>query len=261
MVAALGLLALVALASEEAPFDVKDDTGTLHGPSWVSVVLLVLVVMMIAFALLLALSVRTVAGGAVRVRRRRSVVQTLVLAGIALLLLLLIHTSGTAKPKPAAPETTADTQVESAPETAGRDPGPPWAAFALGGTVLVVLAAAAITRRHLVDEPADRRDSSRDAVLASLASSIDTLAHSSDDRVAIIAAYAGAARRARPRRSAASHRRSSGGVHAPGLDLAPCQSGTSRRAHVAVLRGAIQRALPRPTAPGTSGRCPRSSAS
>jgi cytochrome bd-type quinol oxidase subunit 2 len=147
VVAALGLLALVALASEEAPFDVKDDTGTVHSPSWVSIVLLAVIVMMIAFTLLLALSARTVADGTLRVRRRRSMIQMLVLAALAFLALLLIHTSGTAKPKPAPPEATPDTQVESAPEGAERDPGPPWAAIALGGAVLVVLAAAAMTSR------------------------------------------------------------------------------------------------------------------
>ena len=85
--AALGLLALVALASEEAPFDVKDDTGTVHGPSWVSIVLLAVIVMMIAFAVLLALSARTVADGTLRVRRRRSMIQMLVLAALAFLAL------------------------------------------------------------------------------------------------------------------------------------------------------------------------------
>ena len=91
VVAALGLLALVALASEEAPFDVEDDTGTVHGPSWVSIVLLAVIVMMIAFAVLLALSARTVADGTLRVRRRRSMIQMLVLAALAFLALLLIH--------------------------------------------------------------------------------------------------------------------------------------------------------------------------
>ena len=70
--------------------------------------------------------------------------------------------------------------------------------------MLVVLAAAAMTRRHLVDEPVDGPDGSRDAVLASLASSIDALANATDDRAAIIAAYAalleGLARAGVPRR-------------------------------------------------------------
>jgi hypothetical protein len=204
VVAALGLLALVALASEEAPFDVQDDTGTVHGPSWMSIVLLAVIVMMIAFTVLLALSARTVADGTLRVRRRRSMIQMLVLAALAFLALLLIHASGTAKPKPAPPEATPDTQVESPPEGAGRDPGPPWAAIALGGAVLVVLAAAAMTRRHLVDEPVEGPDGSRDAVLASLASSMDALTNATDDRAAIIAAYAalleGLARAGVPRR-------------------------------------------------------------
>ena len=61
-----------------------------------------------------------------------------------------------------------------------------------------------MTRRHLVDEPVDGPDGSRDAVLASLASSMDALTNATDDRAAIIAAYAalleGLARAGVPRR-------------------------------------------------------------
>ena len=204
VVAALGLLALVALASEEAPFDVKDDTGTLHGPSWVSVLLLGVVVLLAAFAVLLLVSARTVAEGAIRVRRRRSTVQMLVLAGIALLVLLLVHASSTAKPKSTTPEATSDTEVESDVPASERDPGPPWAAFLLGGTVLVVLAGAAVTRRHMLDDAPEPPRGPRDVALASLTSSLDALAQPADDRAAIVAAYAalldGLARAGVPRR-------------------------------------------------------------
>ncbi len=191
VVAALGLLALVALASEEAPFDVKDDTGTLHGPSWVSVVLLAVIVFFMAFALLLVMSAQRVTEGALRVRRRRrSVLRMLALAAIAVLLLLLVHASSTAKPKTTTPEAPPDTQVASKPVRAERDAGPPWAAFLLGGTVLGVLGLAAMTRRHLLDEAPEKPSEPRDGVLASLASSLEALGQAADDRAAIIAAYA-----------------------------------------------------------------------
>ena len=255
--AALGLLALVALASEEAPFDVKDDTGTVHGPSWVSIVLLGLIVLFVAFALVLAMSAQRVTEGAVRVRRRRSVLRTLVLAAIACLLLLLVHASSTAKPKTTTREAPPDTEVASDPASAERDPGPPWAAFLLGGTVLVVLGLAAMTRRHLLVEAPEKPSEPRRRVLASLASSVEALGRAADDRAAIIAAYAAllaglaqegchgeSMRRPRSTCTGCSHRSTS--------------RPAARRADLAVRRSPVQRASLGTGASSPCARCPRS---
>lgn len=190
VLAGVGLIALVALASEEAPFDVKDDTGALRAPSWISVVLVVLVLGLAAFAVLLALSVQRVKGGAIRLQRRRSVLQTLVVAGIVVLLFLLLHASGA----PNATKPTRPPRDDAASDSGGQGgahhTGPLWAATTLGATVLLVLGAAGIVRRQMVGAPAVLDEQTRDGALLSLQRSLDALAAPGDDRAAIVAAYA-----------------------------------------------------------------------
>ena len=207
VVAAVGLLALVALSAEQAPFDVGDDTGGIHVPSWGSVFVLGLVVTLIVFAVILFLSAQRAIGGVVRVRRQRGFLNMLatVLVFIALLALLkALHQNHDSEAQPIAPP---DTEADAKPSPGVSHTGRPWAALMLGGTVLVVLGAAAMTRRRMVDDAVDVAEpTERAEVVASLSSSLDALSEPGDDRAAIVAAYAalldGLARAGRPRRPA-----------------------------------------------------------
>ncbi|HMK11088.1 MAG TPA: DUF4129 domain-containing protein [Acidimicrobiales bacterium] len=190
VVAGVGLIALVALASEEAPFDVKDDTGALRAPSWLSVMLLVLIVGLAAAAALLMLSAQRVKGGAIRLQRRRSMLHTLVVAGIVVLLFLLLHASGAPNAAKPSPPPVDDNASQGGGQGGAQHSGPPWAAITLGATVLLVLGASGIMRRQMVDEPAVPDEHTRDGALLSLQSSLDALGAPGDDRAAIIAAYA-----------------------------------------------------------------------
>jgi hypothetical protein len=207
VVAAVGLLALVALAAEQAPFDVDDDTGGIHVPSWGSVFVLGLVVTLIVFSVILFLSAQRASGGVTRVRRQRGFLNTLatVLVLIALLALLkALRQHHDSETQPIAPP---DTEADAKPTPAVSHTGRPWAALMLGGTVLVVLGAAAMTRRRMVDDAGDvDLPTERAEVVASISSSLDALSEPGDDRAAIVAAYAalldGLARAGRPRRPA-----------------------------------------------------------
>ena len=208
VVAAVGLLALVALAAEQAPFDVNDDTGGMHVPSWGSVFVLGLVVALMLLAIILFLSAQRASGPVARVRRQRGFLNMLatVLVLIALLALLKsFHPRPGSETRPIAPP---DTEADAKPSPGVSHSGRPWAALTLGGTVLVVLGAAAMTRRRMVDaDDADDADQpERAEVVASISSSLDALSEPGDDRAAIVAAYAalldGLARAGRPRRPA-----------------------------------------------------------
>ncbi len=201
VIAAVGLLALVALASEQAPFDVKDDTEAFHGPGWVTVVLIGVVLVLMVLAAVLALSAKTVSGRRVAVQRKRSLVNTIVAVVVAVLLLFLLRALHE-KPKPSTtkPDSTTDTSVEAAPEGAERDPGPPWAALTLGATVLAVLGAAALSRRRMAGEEGDVDEDAGMGPAVAAFDGIDRRAQPSrrrpsGDRRRI----RGAARRARPR--------------------------------------------------------------
>ena len=203
--ATVGLLALVALAAEQAPFDVDDDTGNIHVPSWGSVFVLGLFIALMVFAVLLVLSAQRASGPVARVRRQRGLLNMLATVVVLVALLALLKTLRQQHDSETQPVSPADTEAQAHPSTGGSRTGRPWAALLLGGTVLAVLGAAAMTRRRMVDaddadEPAERAE-----VVASLSSSLDALAEPGDDRAAIVAAYAalldGLARVGRPRRS------------------------------------------------------------
>ena len=170
IVAAVGLLALVALAAEQAPFDVDDDTGGIHVPSWGSVFVLGLVVLLIALWIILFVSAQRASGPLARVPRQRGLLNMLatVLVLIALLALLkALRQHHDPETQPVAPP---DTEADAKPAPEVSHTGRPWAALTLGGAVLVVLGAAAMTRRRMVeiddsDEPTERAE-----VVASLSS-------------------------------------------------------------------------------------------
>ena len=192
VVAAVGLLALVALASEQAPFDVKDDTEAFHGPSWLTVLLVGVVLVLIAFAVMLVFSATTVSGRRIAAPRQRSLWRTMVAVVVAVLLLFLLHALNE-KPKPSTPtpESTTDTSVVPEPGHAEREAGPPWAALILGATVLAVLVTAALSRRRMTGEEGDLDEDARAGpAVAAFTESIDVLNHPGDDRAAIVAAYA-----------------------------------------------------------------------
>ena len=58
VVGTLGLLALVGLASEEAPFDVNDDAGTLQPPQWIGAIFVAFFVLTAAAGLVLIMTAR-----------------------------------------------------------------------------------------------------------------------------------------------------------------------------------------------------------
>ena len=204
VVAAVGLLALVALAAEQAPFDVSDDTGGIRVPSWGSVFALGLVVLLIALWIILFVSAQRASGPLARVRRQRgflNMLATVLTLVVLLALLKALHQRHVSETQPLAPP---DTEADAKPSPEVSHTGRPWAALTLGGTVLVVLGAAAMTRRRMVDADETEEPAERAEVVASLSSSLDALAEPGDDRAAIVAAYAalldGLARAGRPRR-------------------------------------------------------------
>ncbi len=205
IVAAVGLLALVALAAEQAPFDVDDDTGGIHVPSWGSVFVLGLVVLLMALWIILFVSAQRASGPLARVPRQRGLLNMLatVLVLIALLALLkALRQHHEPETQPVAPP---DTEADAKPSPEVSHTGRPWAALTLGGAVLVVLGAAAMTRRRMVDVDDSDEPTERAEVVASLSSSLGALSEPGDDRAAIVAAYAtlldGLARAGRPRRA------------------------------------------------------------
>ena len=206
VVAAVGLHALVALASEEAPFDVKDDTEAFHGPGWASALLVGVVLMLVVFAVMLASRPGPCQAGASRYGGNACSSTRSWRSGSAVLLLFLLHAFGE-KPKtsPGKPDSTPDTSVESVPEHGEHDPGPPWAALILGARSWPCSAprpspvGAWPVRRAGV-----RRGCRHGTAVAALTESLDVLDHPGDDRAVIVAAYAGTARRARRGRDAPS---------------------------------------------------------
>jgi hypothetical protein len=119
-------------------------------------------------------------------------------------MLKALHQNHDSEAQPIAPP---DTEADAKPSPGVSHTGRPWAALMLGGTVLVVLGAAAMTRRRMVDDAVDVAEpTERAEVVASISSSLDALSEPGDDRAAIVAAYAalldGLARAGRPRRPA-----------------------------------------------------------
>ena len=115
IVAAVGLLALVALAAEQAPFDVDDDTGGIHVPSWGSVFVLGLVVLLMALWIILFVSAQRASGPVARVPRQRGLLNMVatVLVLIALLALLkALRQNHQPETQPVAPpDTEADSET------------------------------------------------------------------------------------------------------------------------------------------------------
>lgn len=205
VVGTLGLLALVGLASEEAPFDVNDDAGTLQPPQWIGAIFVAFFVLTAAAGLVLIMTARrspTIG----RPSRRPSVLKLLLVMIVAFAATLVLQTSRGSRDDDASEAADVESSEPQA-EAADRRGDPPWVAIVLGGGVLAVLAAAALTRRRMVsqdgsDDPAKVRD---DAV-SSIDESLEHLLEGGDDRAAILAAYAtllqGIAAAGHPRRPA-----------------------------------------------------------
>ena len=261
IVAAVGLLALVALAAEQAPFDVDDDTGGIHVPSWGSVFVLGLVVLLIALWIILFVSAQRASGPLARVPRQRGLLNMVatVLVLIALLALLkALRQHHEPETQPVAPP---DTEADAKPSPEVSHTGRPWAALTLGGAVLVVLGAAAMTRRRMVDVDDSDEPTERAEVVASLSSSLGALSEPGDDRAAIVAAYADLARRPGPGGPPPPRGRSAGGVRATRPQRVVGASRATERAHGALRGGPLQRARARPCASCASDLGPGSSAS
>ena len=115
VVAAVGLLALVALAAEQAPFDVSDDTGGIRVPSWGSVFALGLVVLLIALWIILFVSAQRASGPLARVRRQRgflNMLATVLTLVVLLALLKALHQRHVSETQPLAPpDTEADSEA------------------------------------------------------------------------------------------------------------------------------------------------------
>jgi Domain of unknown function (DUF4129) len=188
VVGTLGLLALVGLASEEAPFDVKDDTGGVQGPDWLGAILIAFIVLVIAAGFVLIVTAQR-APSIGRPPRRPSMRKRLLVLLVAFAVSVVLQTSRGSDEEGDAPPPEAEPS-EPEPERPDRPGDPPWVAFILGGAVLGVLAAAALTRRHMVSQDeGDDQAQSRDAVL-SIDESLEHLLAGGDDREAILAAYA-----------------------------------------------------------------------
>ncbi len=188
VVGTLGLLALVGLASEEAPFDVPDDTGGVQGPDWLGAILVAFIVLVIAAGFVLIVTAQR-APSIGRPARRPSMWKLVLVMLVAFAVALVLQTSRGSDEEGDDPP--AETEAsEPQPERADRPGDPPWVAFILGGGVLGVLAAAALTRRRMVSqEERDDQAEARDAVV-SIDESLEHLLAGGDDREAILAAYA-----------------------------------------------------------------------
>jgi hypothetical protein len=153
-------------------------------------------------ALLVAFMVLVIAAGLVlivtarrapsigRPRRRPSVWRLMLVMVVPVAAAFLLQTSRGSDDEDESPSAEAEVS-EPAPEGTDRRGDPPWVAFILGGAVLGVLAAAALTRRHLVsqDDPHDQAQA-RDHAVVSIDESLEHLLAGGDDRAAILAAYA-----------------------------------------------------------------------
>ncbi len=189
LVGTLGLLALVGLASEEPPFDVNDDTGTLQAPQWIGAIFVAFFVLTAAAGLVLIMTARR-SPSIGRPARRPSLLKLLLVMLVAFAATLVLQTSRGSDEE----NDSEAAEVESSEpraERADRRNDPPWVAIVLGGGVLAVLAAAALTRRHMVSQDAgDDEAKARDGAVVSIDESLEQLLDGGDDRAAILAAYA-----------------------------------------------------------------------
>jgi hypothetical protein len=183
------LLALVGLASEQAPFDVNDDTGTLEAPQWLGAIFVAFFMLTAAAGLVLIMTARrspTIG----RPARRPSLLKLLLVMIVAFAATLVLQTSRGSDEE--GDSEAAEVESSEPPvERADRRSDPPWVAIVLGGGVLAVLAAAALTRRHMVSQDAsDDPAKGRDDAVVSIDESLEHLLDGGDDRAAILAAYA-----------------------------------------------------------------------
>jgi hypothetical protein len=189
VVGTLGLLALVGLASEDAPFDVADDAGGVQGPQWLGALLIAFIVVVIAAGLVLIVTAQrapSLGRPPPKPSLRKLALLMLVAFAAAFVLQPSRGSDEAADPPPAESEPS-----EAVPGRANRPGDPPWVAFILGGGVLVVLAAAALTRRRMVSlEAPDEGARARNDAVGSIDESLEHLLAGGDDRAAILAAYA-----------------------------------------------------------------------
>jgi NADH:ubiquinone oxidoreductase subunit 6 (subunit J) len=193
LVAAGGLLALVAVAADGSPLRAPPDSGSSDlAERLLAVVEVILVVAVALFAVLVVMAFTSDRRKRPQFSRKRSLLQTIV--GIALLVLIPFAVGalrrGHAKHQPDDTGPTPPTTVATADDGGGR---PTWPIVTLGAVVVVALAGAAWMagrRRPIVlddDEDVGERRirTARSAFDASLAD----LEAEPDPRAAIIAAY------------------------------------------------------------------------
>jgi hypothetical protein len=188
LVAALGLLGIVAVAADGQPLLAPEASRTLNlGAGW-QVPLAVLAVVALAGGLvIIVLGFHRQRVGKPLVRRRHAWLVWLASLAVGVVAFFLLRPNPADRQRP--PEAD-DGSGAAAEQTVRRQPPPPWAVLALGGVVVAALTGAVLAGRRLARTSRPAAPDLAAGALAVLDRSLGELEESDDPRAAIIATYA-----------------------------------------------------------------------
>ncbi len=192
LVAATGLVALVAVAADQAPFDVAADNGDVQWPGWMAGVIAGILALAVVAGLAVVLASLSKSGKVAARARRRSTLGVIVLAAITIMLLLFLPKGTTKDEKRPIPEACDNCGPR---QVTGHD-GTAVFVVVLAGAIVAALALAAYGSRKLRAAGGTAIGSGKDdapdaaATLQAVERSLADLDGPLDDRAAIIAAYA-----------------------------------------------------------------------
>ena len=188
LVAAVGLLGIVAVAADGQPLAAPDSSSKLElGRAWELPVAVVALVALVGGLAIIVLGFRRQRLGKPVWRRRHTWliwVASLLIAVVAILFL---------RPDPNENRRRSDADDGSGTQTeqgTRRQPPPPWAVLSLGGVVVVALLGAILVGRRMSRVTTSSEPDLAGDALAVFEQSLVELEESDDPRAAIIAAYA-----------------------------------------------------------------------
>lgn len=188
LVAALGLLGIVAVAADGHPLSAPEASRSIElGRGWQAPLTALAILGFVGGLLILILGLRRQRAPRPPARRKHMWLVWLACLAVGVLAFWFL------RPEPSRPEqerSTDDGSGAGVEQDTGRTPPPPWALLALGGVVVAALGVAVVTGRRLARASQPTEPDLTGEALAVFERSIADLDDDSDPRAAIIAAYA-----------------------------------------------------------------------